>query len=109
MRSLDHEMFGVGDGVGDWNHLDLKYSKLDGLPVTDHINYVGVDMKFLEFFFDEACRQLACVDWDPLSQLRDNIGKATDVILVTMSDDEASDHVLLTLEIGDVGDGEVDA
>ena len=113
---MDHDanggFYGEGDavdqGVSDADGLDRKCAECKFAPRGDFDELGVVEQGVLvELAFNIGECELGAVDGDV--ELGEDPGKAADVILVTVGEDDGADVLLVFDEVGDVGDDYVDA
>ena len=105
---MDGKGHGVGDGVVDVDKFHLEFAGFHRLAGFHGDELGGVHQAVLgQLELDEACRQACAVDGQ--IDLLEDVGDGTDVVLVTVGDEETAQAVLVLDQIGYVGDHAVDA
>ena len=103
----DHDSHGVGDGVVDGHELQVEGAVGD-LLVLDNLTQHRVDAVLLELGLHEGQGELTAHQRDVIAQAQ-QVGHASDMILVPMSQHQGDDVVDAVLDGGEVGEDEVDA
>ena len=90
------------------DELDTESPKIDGLSVTDHLTFLtSGQVMLLQLVVNEPDRQFRSVHGHV--QLFEDIGKGSDMILMTVGDDETFHPICIVLQIGDVRDHQVNS
>ena len=103
----DHDRHGVGDGVVDGHELQVE-GAIGDLLVLDDLTQHRVHAVLLELGLHEGQGELAAHQGDVLTQAQ-QVGHASDMVLVPVSQHQGDDVVDTVLEGGEVGEDEVDA
>src|SRR5699024_8991882 len=103
----DEDSQSIGDRVVDGDEFEVEGTELVEVVLGDHTGD-GLDPVFLELGLDERDRQLRAEDRD-VALAAQQIGHGTDVVLVAVGQDEPDDVVEAVIEVGEVGEDEVDA
>jgi len=98
----------VGDRMPDPERDDGERPDRDLVPGLEPDERVVVELVFLDLVAQEPAREDRRVDRHA-RELREHVRQRADVILVGMGDEERTDVGAALLEVGDVGDDEVDA
>jgi hypothetical protein len=98
----------VGDRMPDPERHHGERPDGDLVPGFEPDERVVVELVFLDLVSQEPARKDRRVDRHP-RKLREHVRQRADVILVGMGDEERTDVGAALLEVGDVGDDEVDA
>ena len=98
----------VRDGVADAERDDAERADVDLVARVEREDRVVVELVLLDLVAEEAAGQRAGVDRHA-RELGQHVRQRADVVLVGVGDEERPDLVAVLLEIGDVGDDEVDA
>ena len=97
----------VGDGMADPEGDDAERPDLDLVAGLHGQERVVVELVLLDLAAEETAGEGRGVDRDA-RELRQHVGQAADVVLVGVGDQERPDVGLALLEVGDVGNDEVD-
>ena len=98
----------VRDRVADPERHDVECTDVDLVARFERDERVVVELVLLDLVAEEAARQRRRVDRHA-RELREDVRQRADVVLVRVGDEERLDVGAALLEIGDVGDDEVDA
>ena len=102
---------GVGDRVGQVDHLDLERARVDHVAGRQHVEPRLLELVLVELGARHRDRQLAAVgDRDArLPQLAQQPRQRAEVVLVAVRDHDRLDVVDALAQVGEVGQHEVDA
>ena len=104
----DRQGAAVDDGVGDPDELDGEAAEGDRVPRLHHIQiHVPVQVELFQLLPHEAQRQCRAVEGR--GEFLEDEGKGTDMVLVTMGEEDAPHLASPFPEVGDVWDDQVDA
>ena len=98
----------VGDRVADPERDDRERADLELIARVEREDRVVVELVLLDLVAEEPARQRRGVDRHA-RELGEHVRQAADVVLVGVGDEEGLDLLAVLLEVGDVGDDEVDA
>ena len=98
----------VGDRVADPERDDVERPDVELVAGVEREHRVVVELVLLDLVAEQAARQRAGVDRHA-RELGQDVRQGADVVLVGVGDEERPDLVAALLEVGDVGDDEVDA
>ena len=98
---------GVGDRVVDGDEFEVEGAELVDVVFLHHAGD-GLDAVFFELGFDERDRQLRTEDRD-VALAAQQVGNGADVVFVAVGEDEADDVIEAVVEVGEIGEDEVDA
>ena len=98
----------VRDRVADPERHDVERPDVELVAGVERHERVVVELVLLDLVAEEAAGQGAGVDRHA-RELREHVGQGADVVLVGVGDEERLDLGAVLLEVGDVGDDEVDA
>jgi hypothetical protein len=109
-RGFEHDRGRVRDRVRHANQLDPEGTEAEGLVVGRDLAQLGVPQQpvLVELRLDEAEGQASRRD-ERDAAFAHQIGQRPDVVLVTVRQHDAADHVLALAQVGEVGQNEVDA
>ena len=107
-RGMQGDCAGVGDGVVDVNELRVDCAELDMIARLDHpqIGLPGQGV-LLQLVLDDPQRQRGSEDGG--IDGAENVGNRADVILVSVRKQDPADAVLVCLQVGDIGNDQVNA
>ena len=97
----------VGDRVADPERDDAERPDLDLVAGLEGKDRVVVELVLLDLVAEEAAGEGRGVDRHA-RELGQDVRQRADVVLVGVGDEEGLDLVLVLLEVGDVGDDEID-
>ena len=105
---VDRERDRVGNGMAHGDGFDPERAQLHRIPHPD-LAQVGLaqDSVFLELRLDQAQRQARAEDRDV--QLLQGEGKAADVVLVAVGQEDSEHLAVFLQEVRDIGQDQVDA
>ncbi len=107
-RSGDGEGNAVDGAVSDVKEFDLKWAESDGLPGLDFVEFGLFDEGVLnELFFDQGESEAGAIDWNV--EIAKYVRNRADVIFVGVGEDDGANFGAVLLEVGDVGDDDVNA
>src|ERR1700732_968029 len=105
---MDGECDTIDQAVGYADGVDGEDAELETLS-RSHLSQVGVveQAMLIELVFDVGECELGAPDWD--IQLREDPRQGSDMIFVTVGEDDSSDALTIFDEVGNVGYHDVDA
>ena len=107
-RCADGEGDAVDGAVRDRDEFDFVRADLDQAAGKNFAESGGIEEAgFFEALFDEGERKARAINRN--IQIAENVGEGADMIFVAVGQDNGTDVLAILLEVGDVGDDEVDA
>src|SRR5699024_6904811 len=103
----DGDCQGVGDGVVDGDEFALEGAELFNLALFDGQG-VRTDPVFLQLGLDQGKRQLRTHQRDVGTEPQE-VGNSADMVLVSVGQDHSRDIVQPVLDVGEIGQDQVDA
>jgi hypothetical protein len=107
-RSANSESYAVDGAVSDGDEFDFERANLDQAAGKNFAKGGGFEEAGLfEALLHQSQRKACAIDWNV--QVTKDVRKSADVILVAVSEDDGANVLAILLEVGDVGNDEVNA
>ena len=107
-RRANGERDAIDGAVRDGDKFDFEWADFDEAAGDDFAERGGVEQAgFFEAFFDQREREARAINGHV--EVAQNIGKRADVIFVAVREHDGADVLAILLQVGDVGNDEVDA